>query len=132
MTSEPGDHAVAPFKAYAANQVRNFYQISKRSGPVGDRKSSIVAGDRRAKHDDDEGKARGEHRESMMGAVVRCGDGLQNKLLGPVRLLSGRIIEAFSIPDSRERACTVERAQQALVNGLQSVPRFSNIYIRRL
>jgi hypothetical protein len=36
----------------------------------------------------------------MMGAVVRCGDGLQNKLLGPVRAKRSETNPRFPIPES--------------------------------
>ncbi|PYX39698.1 MAG: hypothetical protein DMG81_08800 [Acidobacteria bacterium] len=73
---------MAPLETDAADQMRNFYEITKRGGPIGHRESSIIAGDACPEHDHKKGKGRGEDRERVVSAVIGSGDGLQNELLG--------------------------------------------------
>ena len=96
-----GDHAVAPFKAHASDQMRHFYQIAERGRPIRHRKTRIVAGDRRAKHDHKEREARGEHRECVVRAMVRSSNSLQSVLLGlvnPAVSERNELLSQFEMP----------------------------------
>ena len=77
---------MTPLETNATNQSWNLNEIAEGCRPVGNGQPCVVAGDRRARHDDEKREARGEHREDVVWAIVRSGDALQNLLLGPKTL----------------------------------------------
>jgi hypothetical protein len=68
---------MAPLVADAADEVRNFDEITEGCGPVGNGEAGVVAGDESSGGDDDEGGAGREYREGVVSGIVFCRDGFQ-------------------------------------------------------
>ena len=116
-------------KLHAADQVRDLVQRTERSGPIGDGKAGIIAGDERTGNDEQKSHRRRKDGKTMVGPVVRYGNGLQKRLLEvcvapPSRRLSGgrpaRRRRAGRPRDSRQDAGATSSTLrfEALVNGL--------------
>ena len=64
-------------ESYAADEVRDLVKRAERSGPIGYRETSIIAGNKRASKDEHKSSARHEEGESVMHTVIANVDSLQ-------------------------------------------------------
>ena len=80
-----------PLITHAADKVRDLYQIAEGGRPVRNRQTRVIAGNESSSGDDDKSCAGDEDSEGVVCAIVRCGEGVQNR--AP---LAGEISESCS------------------------------------
>ncbi len=75
---------MAMLEFHAADHVRHLVKGTEGGGPIWNGQSGVIAGNQRTRNDKQKGHAGREDGESVESAIVRCGNGLQSVLLGPV------------------------------------------------